>query len=237
MKIFENNLEINALNKLYSKRILKILKEIAKQNKHVVLITPFTKYSDLFNFKKDNLLSEIINDKVKDYQLKIIDEQFIIELIRQINSFLNFELLDYNLEYEKIIKTVLEISNNFIEEAVLPLILQLLSKFATKRLEVVVAGFEYNEWKIYDNLDLLYLIDNLQNQNLNFGNLQALWIDNFINNSVFVVEDQYKLLSWLELQAKTIINCQQLNNYFSGVLNYDSFLIEKCLQKISKIDL
>ncbi len=237
MKIFESNFDLNSLNKLYSLRILKILKEITQKNKDAIILTPFTKFNELFNFKKDNLLSEIIATNIEDYQIKIIDQSFVISLISKINQFLQFELLDYKLEYDKIIKTIFEISNQFIDENTLPIVLNLLNRFAPKRLEVVITGFAAHHLPRYENLDLLYLISSLKNQNINFNNLQTLWIDNQVNNYIFVVEDQYKFLSWLELQAKTVISCKQLNDYFDGIINYQSFLIENCLQKISEITL
>ncbi len=237
MKIFENNYEIDGVKFLYSTRILKILRLIQDNNKHMLILTPLTKYSYIFNFKKDNLLNEILNFNVNNYKENMVNEKFINDLITKINYFCGFELLDYNFDYDKIVKTILEISDKFIEEKHLDLILNKLDQFMTKQIEVVISGFEIKQNKNYKNIDILYLVTSIKNQQINFNNLESVWIDNSKHNQIFIVEDQDKLISWLELESKKVITNKELNNYLQGYTDFSSFLIENSLQKICEIDL
>lgn len=237
MKIFENNYEIDGYKFLFSTRPLKLLRTIDSNNPQIIILTPFTKYNNIFSFKKDNPLNEILSFNTDDYKENIINEKFINELVTKINNFCGFQLLDYNLEYDKLIKSIIEISNKFIEEKHLNLILSKLNQFVTKRTDIVIAGFKLDNYKIYENLDILYITSSIKNKQINFNNLECLMIDNIKHNSIFIVEDQEKFISWLEVESKSIITKKQLNNYLLGGNDFASFLIENSLQKIFEIDL
>lgn len=237
MKIFNNIYELDSFKILYTNRILKMLQEIQTNNKDVLVITPLTKYQDILNFKKDNLLNNIFNQNFEDFREKLLNQSFINHLITKMNQIIGFKLLDANFEYEKIMKLMFELSNDFIQEKHLALTLELLNRFSLRKLSIVLAGFQTFNTKIYQNLDILYLNNNLQHLNLQFSNLELLWIDNVRSNKIFIVEDVNKLLDWIELKSHSVITAKHFENYLKGQEDYTSFLIEKSLLKITNLDL
>ncbi len=236
MKIFGNNLELDGLKFLYTTRNLEILKQIQTSNPSAVILTPFTKYCDLFNFKKENPLYELMNQEQPDYREKLLNEPFVVSFIQKVNAKLGIELFDYDLDYDKLLKTVISLSDQYVEPEHIPHILAMFDQFIAKRTQVVIAGFEPAK-TIYTNLDLLYVLTSLKGQVVQYNTLESLWIDNQKHNKIFVVEDQEKLISWLELETKTVISPKQLNDFLKGERNYDSFLLENSFQKICEIEI
>lgn len=230
MKIYDK--EINNLSNkiIWTKNIFQVLKNIMVQNKKIFILTPCTKLSEIFMIKHDSSFVNFISQQEENVASKILNEKFLVQLINNLEQKLEMNFLSIKTEYFKLLKSVVEIEDRMVKDAEIQIILRFLNDYSNGRLEIVVVGFDNLDYlKNYSNLDL-YFITNEIVKKVNVGMLEMLVIHK--KDEVFEVEDKDTLLSWLELQTKTVITYKDLNSYLGGVKNFNSFLIDKSLKKL-----
>lgn len=236
MKIFENKVDISPYRVLFTRRLFKIYKQIITENPKAIVLTPYSTIDELFNFNKDNTLLELTNDIFNDFKERIINQEYINNICETINERLNSNLLEPNQDFDKITKLLFNLEKQFMFEKGFTNWLSLIDKYLPKRIDIVLVGFERIEIPNLRNIDLLIVTDRIQKQ-INYSNLESLIIDNHKHNSIFVVEDHEKLINWIELTSKMAFSNKQISDYFNGIKNFDSYIIENSFDKICEIDL
>ena len=225
MKI--NNFEDSKI--LYTNRIWKWIKTF-KNEKDVLVITPLTKISELLNFKTASLLRTLVDEQVSDLTSKAINFDYLEKIRLNINDQFNAEVLTIDLNHDKLLKTLL-VPNEKIEldEALLNKYLMLLDKVTTRQLQIVVSGFNIASDNSYTMLNVHILANHLK-ELVTWNNVEQLVLLD-IEEGLEIIDGE-KLKSWLELQTKTVLTRQDLNNYFSGSMSFQSFLISKALRNL-----
>lgn len=226
MKIFGNNFDIEVGRMIYTNNPFKLLRELVSANKELIVITPFTKVKEIINFTKNGGLesSFAINDINIEGMLNIGK---LNQTSEEFNRLLRTELLSLNLDMQKFVKTIFELSDvNFSEENINSILEFAASNFL-KLPPIAIAGFE--DLVITKKIPHIELISDFRNK-VKFENLDGLLIEQA--DDVFEVHDVDAFVSWLELKTKTALSVEMINNFLNGKVDISSYLINNALKEL-----
>ncbi|WP_041362724.1 hypothetical protein [[Mycoplasma] mobile] len=197
-----------------------------------LIINPFSKVSEILNFKSKSFFNNFFMDEYSINFLNLISHEKINEMSNDINQKLGFEFVSTNLDLEKNTKSFLEIDKDLlINEINILNILKIIDKYSNETISILIYGIKLKNFSefIFNKLNIIYLIDKLA-YNLSFENIEQLVFAN--KKEIVEIFDKEKLINYLESGTKTLITVEKINNYLKGEESFDSFLINKFLEKI-----
>ena len=213
---------------LYTNNILKWLSYFNKQE-NTLLISPITNSENILNMKNASVLKKVFEENVNNIE-NFINTQKLREIATKINEIFNQEIVKIELPFDKLIKNIFEINGIEWNENLIIKTLDILERYSSKVVNVVIAGFQINLNKQFSMLNIFQITNNMQNT-INWSNLEQLVILDLEEPLEIIDKDKFK--AWLELQTKTVLTIKDLENYFNGKVCFNSFLIEKALKSLS----
>ncbi|WP_036459638.1 hypothetical protein, partial [[Mycoplasma] imitans] len=122
-----------------------------------LIITPFSKYSDLISYTSKNIFTKLVGNINFD-QDKILNEEYINkEVVNKLNETLGRNIVSLDTSYSKILKSIINISDDYIDHEFIYSYLELLHW--SKEIKTVIL-------KDFDNIDLKRLSNLTQTTNL-----------------------------------------------------------------------
>jgi uncharacterized protein (DUF2267 family) len=192
VKYKSEELEIQNLKIIQTTKILEVAKELENSNK-CRIITPFTKIKDIFKMGLMSPLFKQINEN--EIIQRLINENELEENIASINQTAGFELLQSNLELEKIAKILFQIKDDYVNNKSIFFLISLLDKYAIKNELIIILGMEkiVNQLitkKINNTLvNIILITSNIQKLELSFEKLELIVI---IEKDIIDIVDYFR---------------------------------------------
>lgn len=213
----------------YTQNIFKWMK-VFSTDKNVIVITPLTKISDLLDISSSSFIYKELLEMTDGDINKIIRQSDVVSFLSQINKLFNLDVVEMDLNFNKIIKAIFKISEEHeISESFIKKYLMLLNKHTNKMITILISDFNKIESLNLNMVNVHYFTNKIQGY-VNWSNIEQLVI--LDKEEPFEVLDRDKFLSWLELKTRTVLTIKDLNSYFDNEINFNSFLIEKALRSI-----
>lgn len=209
--LFAKNLYCEALeSKLVESNIFK---------NNVILISDFTKISDLITFNKSNIIYKQLIDWFNEKN--IIDQNKIIDIVNEINNKYNFEILSDRSDIVKIISNLFELTTDiYLNKEIFISFLK--NNIFDERQTFIFSNVNWlkiDDIKEFINNYNFIFINNDFRMNLNnFNQIESVVI---LGSTCIELADKEKVISYLESKINTPFKENQLNEY---VNNKDSEL-------------
>ena len=233
MKIYNQEISLEFPKVLISNDVFPLVTKILDNNSKVEVISPWTKVNQLLNYNKGSALINILKQEFSEIENYIFNIEYVNDVVAKINQKLQANYIDFNFKANKLIKDHFPISDDKIAEDQLLNILKIIDEFDTNVTTFIILGFrdvipticKYD----FSRLRLLFIQPYLD-QVASYERLESILLDE--GNHIFEVLDADKFLSYLESKTKSVLTKEDINNYFSGKMDFKSFLIHKVLHNL-----
>ena len=235
MKIYNEEINLEGPRIILTQSPFKLINNICLNNKEVLVITPWSKISDIFNYKKNNYLYNMINEEFESLPSEILNINLILEKINQIEKDKGFELFDFDERSQKIIKDHFGVSEKIISNEDLLNIIKFMNRYSRVNSKIIIAGFDNLAIKIInlncDKLDLIVLTTSLSNSQFTLTYIESL-ILSLSNDEIIQIFDIDVFRLWLESKSETVIENQDIEDYLNNVINNKTLLLEKVFKNL-----
>lgn len=213
---------------LYTNDIWKWLLDFKSSNDYLV-ITPLTKFEDLFNLKANSPLKHEFDEIFSKLEKSILNEKNIDEIKNSVNGLFKEDVIQIEINQDKLLKMLFIINQSLeINNSILNSYLKFLDKWATKQLKIIITGFDVINHNF--NMITVHNVINNFSGNVSWNNLEKVVLLDIDNG--FEILDQEKFKSWLEFKTRTVLTNKDIDDYFSNSLSIQSYMIEKAIRKI-----
>ncbi len=233
MKIYNQEISLEFPKVLISNDIFPLVTKILNNNTKVEVISPWTKVNELLNYNKGSALINILKQEFAEIENYIFNVEYVNDVVSKINQKLQSDYIDFDFKANKLIKDHFPISDDKIAEEQLLNILKIIDEYDTNATTFIILGFRNVISTIcqydFSRLRLLFIQPYLD-QVATYERLESILLDE--GNHLFEVLDADKFLSYLESKTKSVLSKEDINNYFSGKMDFKSFLIHKVLHNL-----
>lgn len=202
--LFLRNFYEDAKNSLY------VDCDIFKNN--LITVSDFTKVDTFFSFSKSSeFYKKIINFMIDQ---KFLNEKAIDQTIDFINKLFDFDILENDIDFNKVIVNLLSINGDkYINK-------KLFLKILSSNLYSEKMTFLFNDidWIKYDDIkpflnnhNFIFITNDFRK---NISNVSSLESVSLVNNKIFEIYDTDKLISYLEKELNICIDQKILTNFF-----------------------
>lgn len=226
MKIFETSFDLEFGRTIYTNNPFKLLSKISRENKDLIIITPFNKVKDIINFTKSGGL-ETSFAKNNIYIENLLNINSLNSISEEYNAAVGANLLQLNLDSQKFLKNIFDLTDENVSELNINYVLEFVNENFSKLPPIVVVGFD--DIEITKKVPHMEVISNFKNK-VKFETIDGLLIH--LENEIFEVHDSEAFIAWLELKTRTVLSTEMLNNFLNGKSDFSSFAISNAIKEL-----
>ncbi|MFV8474860.1 hypothetical protein [Mycoplasma sp. Z631] len=188
-----------------------------------IIISPLTKYSDLFAFNSKNIITKLLSSINIDYT-KILNTNYIFEnILHVINQNFDNDIISLDNSVNKIIKSLIDISDNFITKEDVLNYLNLL-QFENETKTIIIKDFDnlkLNELSNYIAVNNLIVLKNdiIYEMKNNFDLFEAYALADEQNNRIIKIDSIDGFEYFLEELFQKEISRDSLANMSDNEVN------------------